>query len=358
MIPMTAADLAARVGGVVSCGDPARTLTGVNTPDRATPTDLIFVTSAKHQEALHRSAAGAVLLSGALDVPDHMTAIRVAHPLLAMSKAIDILVPIARALAGVSERAVIGDDVEIAPDASIGPGVYVGDRTRIGARSEIRAGVTLGVGVTIGEDCVLYPGVRIYDHVRVGHRVILHAGAVIGADGFGYVPEPTPDRAASGEPFHYRKIRQVGTVVIEDDVEIGANSTIDRAMLSETRVGRGTKIDNLVMVGHNSVIGRHGMIVGQAGLSGSVEFGDYVTIAGQAGIRGHVRIGNRAVVGSQAGVIRDVPPDTSVLGFPAVEATRALKALPLIAHLPEIRRLVRALERRVSALEGAGDDAE
>lgn len=353
MSGLTVRQLALELGGTAEHHG-ERLIMGVSTPTDAGPTDLIFITSAHLRGMLHASSAGVALLPAEVDAPAGMAVIRVANPTLAMARAIDLLVPIARTPAGISDRAILGDHVEIDGSASVGPGCCIGDRARVGARTEIRAGVTVGAGVTIGDDCIIYSGVHIYDGVRIGHRAILHAGAVIGADGFGFVREPLPPGGPADEPFRHRKMRQIGTVVIEDDVEIGANTTIDRATLSETRVGRGTKIDNLVMVGHNCVIGRHCVIVSQVGLSGSVELGDYVTIAGQAGIIGHVQIGDHAIVGSQAGVTRDVAAGAAVLGAPAVDVKVAHKALPIIAHLPELRRLVRALERRVAAL--AGDD--
>ncbi len=351
MSGLTVRELAARLGGEIERGGD-RTITGVSTPRDAGPSDLIFVASARYLETLSASSAGAALLPADLDAPDEMAVIRVANPTLAMTLAIDLLAPPRRAAPGVSDRAIVSASADVHPEATIGPGCVVGDGTRIGARTEVRAGATIGDDVVVGDDCVIYSGAHIYDGVRIGNRVILHAGAVIGADGFGFVREPLPPGGPADEPFTHRKVRQVGTVVIEDDVEIGANTTIDRAMLSETRVGRGTKIDNLVMVGHNCRIGRHCVIVSQAGLSGSVELGDYATIAGQVGIIGHVKIGEHAVVGSQAGVTRDVPAGTTVLGAPAVDIKVASKALPIIAHLPELRRLLRTLERRVAALEG------
>jgi UDP-3-O-[3-hydroxymyristoyl] glucosamine N-acyltransferase len=350
MSSLTARELALLVGGT-SERHGEREITGVSTPPHAGPSDLIFISSPKHRAALQSSAAGAVLLSGDLEAPETMAVIRVERPALAMAQAIDRLVPIARAPAGVSERAILGDRVTIDDSASIGPGCCLGDRVRVGARTEIRAGVTVGPDAIIGDDCVIHSGAHLYDGVRIGNRVIIHAGAVIGADGFGFVPEPLPPGGPAGEPFRHRKLRQVGTVVIEDDVEIGANTTIDRATLSETRIGRGTKIDNLVMIGHNCIIGRHTVVVGQAGLSGSVAVGDYVQVAGQAGLIGHVQIGSHATIGSQAGVTRDVPAGTTVLGSPALDVKIADKALPIIGHLPRLRRLVRALERRVAALE-------
>jgi len=348
---ITVHQLAERLGGEAE-HHLDRLITGVSTPRDAGPADLIFIASARHGHALLGSSAGAALLSADLDAPAGMAVIRVLDPMLAMTRAIDLLVPIRRAASGISDRAVVGAGTEIHPDVSIGPGCSIGERTRIGARTEVRAGATIGDDVVIGDDCLIYSGAHIYDGVRIGNRVTVHAGAVIGADGFGFVREPLPPGGPDDEPFRHRKVRQVGTVVIEDDVEVGANTTIDRAMLSETRVGRGTKIDNLVMVGHNCRIGRHCMIVSQVGLSGSVELGDYVTIAGQAGIVDHVKLDDHAVIGSQAGVTRDVAAGTAVLGSPAVDIKIAYKALPIIAHLPELRRLVRALEQRVAALEG------
>ena len=350
MSGLTVRELALAVGGSIERHG-ERVITGVSTPAHAGPSDLIFISSHKHRAALLSSAAGAVLLPVDLEAPESMAVIRVERPTLAMAQAIDRLVPIARAPAGVSDRAILGDRVEVDATASIGPGCCLGDRVRVGAGSEIRAGVTVGANSTIGDDCLIHSGAHIYDGVRIGNRVIVHAGAVIGADGFGFVPEPLPPGGPADEPFRHRKLRQVGNVVIEDDVEIGANTTIDRATLSETRIGRGTKIDNLVMVGHNCIIGRHTVIVSQAGLSGSVEVGDYVKVAGQSGLIGHVHIGDHATIGSQAGVTRDVPAGTTVLGSPALDVKIADKALPIIGHLPRLRRLVRALERRVAALE-------
>ena len=188
--------------------------------------------------------------------------------------------------------------------------------------------------------------------MAIGNRVILHSGVVIGADGFGYVPETLPaSEAAPDEPRRHRKIRHVGSVIIGDEVEIGANTTIDRATFAATRVGNGTKIDNLVTIGHNATIGRHCIIIGQAGISGSTALGDYVTVAGQAGLAGHVRIGSNVVIGAQSGVTKDVAPGEIVLGSPAVESKRAKKALTLIDSLPDFKRALASHERRLAELE-------
>ena len=357
MMRLTVRELAAHIGGIAERGA-KRIIAGVRALPDAGPDDVTFVVSAHHGASLNSSAAGAVLLPAGLDAPERMAVIRVSDPLLAMARAIDVVAPMPRRQPGISPNAIVADTAVVHPEASLGPGCIIGERTTIGARTDVRAGATVGDDCVIGDDCVLYSGVHVCDAVAIGHRVILHPGVVLGGDGFGYVREALPPGASRDEPFRHRKIRHVGTVVIEDDVEIGANTTIDRAMLSETRVGRGTKIDNLVMVGHNCVIGRHCVIVGQVGLSGSAELGDYVTIAGQAGIIHHAKIGEHAVIGSQAGVIRDVPPRSAVLGMPAVDVKQARKALPLIAHLPELRRLARSLERRIAALETSSPPAD
>jgi UDP-3-O-[3-hydroxymyristoyl] glucosamine N-acyltransferase len=196
--------------------------------------------------------------------------------------------------------------------------------------------------------------VHVYENVTIGDRVILHSGAVIGSDGFRYVREMT---GLGDEPLRHRKFRHVGRVVIEDDVEIGANTTIDRAVLGVTRIGRGTKIDNLVMIGHNAQIGQHCILVAQAGLSGSTRLGDYVVIAGQAGLVDHVTVGGGAVIGAQAGVTKDIGAGAVVLGSPAIEAIRAKKALALVGNLPEFKKTVADHGRRIARLE-AGEPLE
>jgi UDP-3-O-[3-hydroxymyristoyl] glucosamine N-acyltransferase len=207
----------------------------------------------------------------------------------------------------------------------------------------------------VGEDCVIHPNVTIYEGTSIGSRVVIHGGAVIGGDGFGYVPEPS--REDPQEPYRHAKIPQVGRVVIEDDVEIGANTTIDRATLAETVIGRGTKIDNLVMVAHNCILGRHVILVSQAGISGSTTIGDYATIAGQAGLVGHITVGARAVVTAQAGVTKDVAEGQVVLGSPAMDIREGRLAFGLIGRLPELKRQVSDLLKRVEKLEASGGAA-
>jgi UDP-3-O-[3-hydroxymyristoyl] glucosamine N-acyltransferase len=273
-----------------------------------------------------------------------MVAIEVEKPAVAMAKALDLLFPQPRRLAGISALASLGDRVTVEDGAAVGPFASVGDDSTVGAGTEIQAGVVVGQRVRIGRDCRIHPRVVIEDDTEVGNRVVLHAGVVLGADGFGFVV----DQDGAGEAFH-RKLQQLGRVVVEDDVEIGANSAVDRAAFGETRIGRGTKIDNLVTIGHNCRLGRHCIVVGQAGISGSTTLGDYVTLAGQAGLTGHLTIGDRAIVGAQAGVTKDVPAGAVVLGSPAVDARRAKRALSILDTLPEMRARIVALERAVAA---------
>ena len=237
----------------------------------------------------------------------------------------------------------IGKEVNIYPTAVLEDGVRVGDRT------DIYPGVYVGPNSTLGADCLIHPRVTIYEGSSIGDRVIIHAGVVLGADGFGFVPEPQGEDPA--EPIHHLKIPQVGRVVIEDDVEIGANTTIDRATLAATVIGQGTKIDNLVMVGHNSSVGRHGILVGQVGISGSTTIGNYVTIAGQAGLVGHIHVGDGATIVAQAGVTKDVGAGKTVIGAPALDSKEGRLAYRLIGRLPQLKKTINDLQRRVERLE-------
>jgi len=355
---ITVRELALRVTGDV-VGNPEVVVSGIASLASAGPGDLVYVDSAKHAGALASTKASAAILPEGIDPPAGLAAVRVRQPALAIAQALEILRPFERSFVGISPRAAIGNNVQIHDSVAIGPHVYVGDDVRIGRGTEIHPNATIGRGSIVGEDCVLHAGVHIYDGVTIGNRVIIHAGAVIGADGFGYVQENVSGSGAPGEPVRHRKVRQIGRVVIEDDVEIGANTTIDRAALDVTRIGRGSKIDNLVQVGHNCLIGRHCIIVGQAGLSGSCVLGDYATIAGQAGLAGHLTVGAGAVVGAQAGVTKDVPDGQYVLGSPAIEDfRRAKRALALIESLPEFKKTIASHEQRLARLEGGSGSFE
>jgi UDP-3-O-[3-hydroxymyristoyl] glucosamine N-acyltransferase len=346
---LTAREIAERTGGEVE-GDPDRLISGARAVESAGPEDLVYVDGPQYLEALQKSRAGAVLAAEGVEVPAGITVIRVRQPSVAFASILDALFPRERAFHGVAPGAFVGKDVELGAGVGIGPGAYIGDGARIGARTEVHPCATVAPGVVIGEDCVLHSGVHIYSRVRIGSRVRIHSGAVIGADGFGYVQERIRDEAGDG--VRHRKVPQVGIVDIEDDVEIGANTTIDRAALEFTRIGRGSKIDNLAMVGHNVIVGSHCLIVAQAGISGSTVLGDYVTVAGQAGIVGHITIGSRATIAAQAGVSKSVPEEGVVVGSPAMDIRSGRRALPLIERLPEYKRAISELTKRIEKLEG------
>jgi UDP-3-O-[3-hydroxymyristoyl] glucosamine N-acyltransferase len=348
-IRLTVEEIARTVGGTV-VGDGGRVVSGAGSLSRAGPEDLVFADGIKYSKDLQASKAGAAILPASMDPPQGMSGIKVAQPAVAMAKALALLFPRERAFPGISPAAHLGQGLEIQEGVGIGPGAFIGDRVKIGRGTEIHSGVTIGRDTLIGEDCILYPGVHVYHEVTLGNRVILHSGVVIGADGYGFVQERIGG-ASPAEPLRHCKMPQVGKVVIEDDVEVGANSTIDRAALDETVIGRGTKIDNLVMIAHNCRIGRHSLVIAQVGVSGSVETGDYVTLAGQAGIAGHLRIGSRAIVGAQAGVTKDIPDGQVVLGSPAVDARLGRKAYTLIDSLPEFKKTLAEHEKRLAQVQ-------
>lgn len=351
----TLGQIAAAVGATVE-GDPARVVRGVAPLEAAGPSDISFLIDSRYRAAAQISRAGAFL------APPDVTGLpapvlRSAAPRLALIDLIALFHPSPATPAGVAGSAVVASDARVAPTASVGALAVVESGAVIGAGARLHPLVYVGAGAVIGEDSVLYPHVIVREGVRVGRRVIVHAGAVIGADGFGYVFDGAT----------HRKMPQVGGVCIEDDVEIGANATIDRATLGETVVGRGTKIDNLVQVGHNVEIGEDTVIAAQTGISGSCRIGGRVVIAGQVGLADHISIGDGAVLGAQSGVHADVAAGHRVLGTPARPLTQRKRIYLAEAQLPELVRKVRALERRLARLEArvgvpasdevAGDDA-
>ena len=242
---------------------------------------------------------------------------------------------------GIAAEVVRGADVEIGPDASIWPFVTLGHRVKLGARVTLYPGVFVGDDTTIGDDSILYPNVTVREGCVIGRRVVIHGGAVVGSDGFGYVTH---------EGRHH-KIPQLGRVVIEDDVELGANVTVDRATFGQTLIGRGTKVDNLVHIGHNVTIGPHSLLVAQVGIAGSTRLGSHVVVGGQAGLTEHLEIGDGAMIAAQAGVTRNLAEGEIVSGTPAGPHTAPLRAHVLFPRLPELRQQLRDLARRVRDLE-------
>ncbi len=302
-------------------------------PD-ARPGDITFADEDRQLEAWHRSAASAAvvpLTAAAAPRP----VIRVPDPLAAFTRIVQAFRgrPTAPPR-GIHPTAVVDPSARLCDGVTIGPHAVVGEGAEVGANARLHAGVVVGRGCRLGADVVLHPHVVLYDDCVLGDRVVVHANAVLGADGFGY-------RLRDGR---HERVPHVGWVEVEDDVEIGAGSTIDRGTFGPTRIGAGTKIDNLVMVAHNCRIGRHNILAGQVGLAGSAATGDFVVMAGQAGAVDHVRIGDRAVVGARAAVLDDVPADGRVLGYPARPAGPVKRAWVALEHLPEIRKDVKRIK--------------
>jgi UDP-3-O-[3-hydroxymyristoyl] glucosamine N-acyltransferase len=332
-VPFRLGELAARVGGRVA-GDPERTLHGLRALPSAGPEHLSFFTDPTLRRQAEASAAGAILTGPAARGLRHDLLI-VDDPGLALIELLRLFHPEPAAAPGVHPTAIVGAGARVAPTASIAAYVVLGEGCEIGDGAVLHPFVCVGAGCRIGRAAVLHPHVVLYPRSVVGERAVLHAGAVVGADGFGYL-------ARAGR---HVKVPQVGSAVLEDDVEVGANSTIDRATLDETRVGAGTKIDNLVQVGHNVRIGRSSILCGQAGIAGSSTLGDGVVLAGQSGVSNRVTIGDGARVAGKSAVFGDVAPGAQVAGTPAIEASRWRRQVALLARLPEIRRRLAALER-------------
>ncbi len=313
----------------------------------AGPGDLTFFANPRYTSALRRTRASAVI-AGPRDEGAPCAVLRTAHPYLAFARAVALFADPWRPPAGVHPQAIVEPGAVIGRDVSIGAFSVVAEGARIGDRSIVWPHVTIGRSAAIGEDCLLHAHVSIRERVRLGNRVVVQDGAVIGSDGYGFARTP--------EGTHC-KIPQIGDVTIEDDVEIGANTTIDRPAVGETRIGAGTKIDNLVQVAHGVRIGRHALLAGQVGIAGSAVLGDHVTLAGQVGVAGHLTVGGGVIATAQTGIPNSVEPGAVISGYPAIPSREWLKASAVFRRLPELRRLIADLERRVAELEGRDDTA-
>jgi UDP-3-O-[3-hydroxymyristoyl] glucosamine N-acyltransferase len=327
-------------------GEGEREVTGAAPLETATVADVAFIGSRKAAAQSEGSAAGCLLVPIEWPSPARRTVIRVAEPRTAFARAMSRFYPTTEIKPGVHPTAVVGRDVELAGMVYVGPHAVIGEGSRIGVASSIGAGCVLGKRVMLGEGCTLHPNVTVYDNVDIGRGTILHSGAVIGADGFGYVMDH--DR--------WHKFPQVGRVEIGDFVEIGANSCVDRAALGVTSIGQGTKLDNMVHVGHNCRIGRHVVVAAQTGFSGGVVVEDYAVIGGQVGIGDKARIESRAVLGSGCGVLTSkiVRGGETVWGTPSRPLRQHLEQLANLARLPEFRRQLADVKRRLADLEKRG----
>jgi UDP-3-O-[3-hydroxymyristoyl] glucosamine N-acyltransferase len=332
----TAGELAAAIGADLK-GDKTLELRGVAAPERAGPHDLIYLEAAKHTGRAAASAAACVIAGEGVALTGK-TILRHAQPKMAFARAAAVLVEQVPIATGIHATAIVAPLARIGKGVSIGPYAVVGEDAHIGDATQIGAHCVIGAGCWIGDNCRIHPRVTLYARARVGHRVEIHAGAVIGADGFGY---------AYGEG-RYWKFPQVGIVEIGDDVEIGANATIDRGSLDDTRIAEGVKIDNLVHVGHNVQIGPHTVIAAQTGISGSSSLGHHVVVGGQVGIADHCKLEDGAIAGAQAGIPtgKTIRRGQTVWGTPAREIRKFKEAYAWYARLPELAERIQELEAK------------
>lgn len=343
---ISVAELAARLGRACE-GDGTVRLSGVGSLESAGPSDLTFVRSKRYAERLISSSAGAVILPEDVDAAGR-PAIRSPDPGLDFARAAAQLVPELRPEPGIDPSAVVSPEARVDPGAHVGALAVVGARARVGAGSVLHPHSVVYPDACVGADCTLHAGAIVREGCVLGDRVVLQPGAVIGGDGFGY---------AMNERGVFEKVPQLGRVLVEDDVEIGANTTVDRATLGETRLGEGVKIDNLVMVGHNCEVGEGSMIVAQSGLSGSTVVGRRALLMAQTGTGGHLRIGDGVFVGARGGIRHDVPQGRRVFGYPALEERAWHRAMAALSRLPEALRRLRRVERHLGLRPGADADA-
>lgn len=322
-------------------GDPSVLIKGVSGMKDAKEGDITFLANPKYEALIDSSLASAVIVSRAMSKKISKPLIRVENPSLAFAKVVSFIFPDERKITkGVHQTAVVGQDVSLGKEVSIGPCAVVEDNVTIGDGAVISAGVFIGYGSKIGAATLIYPNVTVREKTEIANRCIIHSGTVIGSDGFGF-------EEVNGT---HQKIPQVGIVVIEDDVEIGACVTIDRARFGKTLIGRGTKIDNLVQIAHNVKVGENSIIVSQAGISGSSVLGKNVILAGQCGIVGHIELGDNAIVGAQAGVTKSVPNNTFVIGSPAKPHNVSKKIFAGWSKLPQLIDEIAVLKKTVTKL--------
>ncbi|MBW2646965.1 MAG: UDP-3-O-(3-hydroxymyristoyl)glucosamine N-acyltransferase [Deltaproteobacteria bacterium] len=325
-------------------GDPDIIIKGILGFDDAGPDEITFVVSPKYIKRINETSAAAIIVPSEVRETEKGL-ICVANPYLAFAKVSTLFHSVPRPVLDISDKAFVGNDFKHGQDISVSPGVVIGNGVAVGDRVTLMAGVVLGDNVVLGDDTLIYPNTTILERCQIGNRVIIHAGSVIGSDGFGFAPDG--DR--------YYKIPQVGIVRIDDDVEIGAGNTIDRATFGMTWIKRGVKTDNLVQIAHNVVVGENTVIVAQVGISGSVTIGSHVTLAGQVGVVGHITIGDNVIVGAQSGIAKSIPAGQTMSGSPVMPHNKWLRSSIITPKLPEMGKKIKELENRIVSLERGRD---
>jgi UDP-3-O-[3-hydroxymyristoyl] glucosamine N-acyltransferase len=338
-MPILVSELAQQLGGDV-VGDGTVQITGVASADQAGPGDLTFAEQEGYFKAAEQSQASAILVAHDF-AASSKTLIRVSNARIAMAKALALLFPAEEPQPGIHPTAVLAESARVDASAQIGPHCVIGEGVTVGPRCLLHGGNHVRAHSTLGEAVVLHPNVVIYPGTRIGNRVIIHSGTAIGTDGYGYV----------FDEGHHRKILQVGHVEIADDVEIGSNTCVDRGALGPTVIGQGTKLDNLVQVAHNVVMGNHCLVMGQCGFAGSTALGDYCVIASQTGVADHLKLGAGVTVGAKSGVMKDLPPQSTVLGVPAIPDKQFKRQVIATQQLPELIRRLRRAERELAELK-------
>ena len=322
-------------------GDPQLSLRAIAPLSAAREGDLTFVTHARYASEASSTGASAILCEA--EIPGVEKAfLLVPNPYLVLAKVISLFHPSKTYAPGIRPGAVVDISAKVDSTAALFSGVTLLAGAQVGKRSVLFPGVFLGEGAEVGDDCLIYPNVTIRENCKVGHRVILQPGVVVGSDGFGFAKDKEK----------YVKIPQVGNVVLEDDVELGANVCVDRAVLGTTRIGQGTKLDNLIQVGHNVVIGKHGVIAAQTGIAGSTTVGDFAMMGGQVGLAGHLRIGDQVTLATRTGVMEDIPEKGFYWGSPSAPMAEEMKNVAAYRQLPALVKRIRQLEKIVEKLQG------
>jgi UDP-3-O-[3-hydroxymyristoyl] glucosamine N-acyltransferase len=335
----TLGELAEYVGGRV-CGDPNTVIKSASTLGRAGKGDISFLANVRYKNQLHKTKASAVIVGH--ETPDIQVPLLIAEDPYYAFMQIMVLIHGHRKhkKTGISPKAGIADSAKIGTGCDIHDFATIAEDAKIGNNCIIYPGAYIGEAVQIGDNCIVYPNVTIYDGSKIGNRVIINANSTIGEDGFGY---------ASHNGVHH-KVPQIGVVVLEDNVEIGTCCGIERGTLGDTVIGQGTKIGDLVTIGHGTKIGAHCLLVAQVGVAGSATLGHHCIVGGQVGIVGHINIGNRVMIGAQSGVINNVPDNTMLLGSPAIEASQGRRAYSLVQYLPEMRKAIKDLQQQIKQI--------